>query len=90
MLIVAIKLACKRGMLRERIWMLLVGPSYYLWRFIRLALFYKFELVTQESSDDRKNVWWSAPKLARERGFDLRKILQQAKSEGDGTSTIRC
>lgn len=66
MLIVAIKLACKRGMLRERIWMLL------------------------ESSDDRKNVWWSAPKLARERGFDLRKILQQAKSEGDGTSTIRC
>ena len=27
MLIVAIKLACKRGMLRERIWMLLVGPS---------------------------------------------------------------
>ena len=86
MLIVAIKLACKRGMLRERIWMLLVG----LWRFVRLACFYKFELATQESGDDRKNVWWSAPKLARERGFDLRKILQQAKSEGDGTSTIRC
>ena len=87
MLIVAIKLACKRGMLRERIWMLLVGLS-----FISLEINSScmFLLATQESSDDRKNVWWSAPKLARERGFDLRKILQQAKSEGDGTSTIRC
>jgi len=72
MLIVAIKLTAKRGMLRERICMLL------------------------ESSDDRKNVWWSAPKLARERGFDLRKVLHQAKSEalgnvnGTKTTEIRC
>ena len=56
----------------------------------------EFHSSKQESSDDRKNVWWSAPKLARERGFDLRKILHQAKSEalgnvnGTTTTEIRC
>ncbi len=37
--------------------------------------------VDQEGDGERKNLWWSAPTLAEERGVDLERILKPSQSK---------
>ncbi len=37
--------------------------------------------VDQEGDGERKNLWWSAPTLAEERGVDLERLLKSSQSK---------